>query len=50
LEKIYPFLKPGVLTNEISLYQFFKKDRWGEITSTPTTVESRDALEVKDYG
>jgi hypothetical protein len=23
--------------NEISLYQFFKKNRWGEIAASPTT-------------
>ncbi len=36
-------------TNEISLYQFFKKNRWGEITSTPTNQREQADGEVDDY-
>jgi hypothetical protein len=36
-------------TNEISLYQFFKKNRWGGLTSSPTNVGSRDLLGIEDY-
>jgi hypothetical protein len=34
--------------NEISLYQFFKMNRWGGLTSAPN-LQPRESPEVNDY-
>jgi hypothetical protein len=36
-------------TNEITLCQFSKMSLWVEITSTPTTMQSKISLRVDDY-
>jgi hypothetical protein len=35
--------------NEISLYQFFKMNRWGGLTSTPTTLQYRLTFNADNY-
>jgi hypothetical protein len=46
------FNTPGILqeeANEISLCQFSKMSRWGEITSSATSLQRGDDLRVDDY-
>ena len=46
-ERVKHFFQEG--PNEISLYQFFKKNRWGGLTSSPTTLQSKITLRGSDY-
>jgi hypothetical protein len=36
--------------NEISLYQLFKMNRWGGLTSTPTSQYWGPYAGIEDYG